>query len=75
MTRWTDVTPVSQVPGVFKAGRDGAVCQLDNYYILDEVTVHFGNRNVTINPPYETKLLKLAGKAKGIEDYNIQVVA
>jgi len=37
--------------------------------------VHFGNRNVTINPPYETKLLKLAWKAKGIEDYNIQVVA
>ena len=36
--------------------------------------MHFGNRKVTINPPYETKLLKLAEKAKEIEDYNIQVV-
>jgi len=35
--------------------------------------VHFGNRNVTINPPYETKLLKSAREAKRIEDYDIQV--
>ena len=35
--------------------------------------MHFGNRKVTINPPYETKLLKSAREAKRIEDYDIQV--
>ena len=36
--------------------------------------MHFGNGKVTIAPPYETKLLNLAEKAKAIEAYNIQVV-
>jgi len=36
--------------------------------------VHFGNGKVAISPPYKTKLLKLAEKAKAIEAYNIQVV-
>ena len=61
-----------------KATIDAAIArfgQLDNYYILDEVTVHFGNGKVTIAPPYETKLLNLAEKAKAIEAYNIQVVS
>jgi outer membrane protein OmpA-like peptidoglycan-associated protein len=60
-----------------KATIDAAIArfgQLDDYYILDEVTVHFGNGKVAIDPPYETKLLKLAEKAKTIEAYNIQVV-
>jgi outer membrane protein OmpA-like peptidoglycan-associated protein len=48
--------------------------QLDDYYILDEVTVYFGNGKVAIDPPYKTKLLKLAGKAKTVEAFNIQVV-
>lgn len=60
-----------------KATIDAAIArfgQLDDYYILDEVTVHFGNGKVAISPPYKTKLLKLAEKAKAIEAYNIQVV-
>jgi outer membrane protein OmpA-like peptidoglycan-associated protein len=60
-----------------KATIDAAIArfgQLDDYYILDEVTVHFGNGKVAIGPQYETKLLKLAEKAKTIEAYNIQVV-
>jgi outer membrane protein OmpA-like peptidoglycan-associated protein len=48
--------------------------QLDDYYILDEVTVYFGNGEVTIDPQYRTQLSKLAEKAKTIEAYNIQVV-
>ena len=60
-----------------KATIDAAIArfgQLDDYYILDEVTVHFGNGKVAIDPQYKTKLLKLAEKAKTIEAYNIQVV-
>ncbi len=48
--------------------------QLDEYYILDEVTVYFGNGQVTIDPEYTPQLLKLAEKARTIEAYNIQVV-
>jgi OOP family OmpA-OmpF porin len=48
--------------------------QLDDYYILDEVTVYFGNGKVAVDPQYKTKLLKLAEKAKTTEAYNIQVV-
>jgi outer membrane protein OmpA-like peptidoglycan-associated protein len=48
--------------------------QLDDYYILDELTVHFGNGKATIDPQYKTRLLKLADKAKTIDAYNIQVV-
>ena len=60
-----------------KATIDAAIArfgQLDDYYILDEVTVYFGNGEVTIDPQYRTQLLKLAEKAKTIEAYNIQVV-
>ena len=48
--------------------------QLDDYYILDELTVYFGNGKVTIDPQYKTLLLKLADKAKTVDTYNIQVV-
>jgi OOP family OmpA-OmpF porin len=60
-----------------KATIDAAIArfgQLDDYYILDEVTVYFGNGEVSIDPQYKTQILKLAGKAKAIEAYNIQVV-
>jgi outer membrane protein OmpA-like peptidoglycan-associated protein len=60
-----------------KATIDAAIArfgQLDDYYILDEVTVYFGNGEVTIDPQYRTQLSKLAEKAKTIEAYNIQVV-
>ncbi len=60
-----------------KAAIDAAIArfgQLDDYYILDEVTVYFGNGKVAIDPQYQTQLLKLAEKAKTIEAYNIQVV-
>ena len=48
--------------------------QLDEYYILDEVTVYFGNGEVAVDPQYKTQLLKLAEKARTVEAYNIQVV-
>ena len=46
---------------------------LDDYYILDEVTVYFGNGKVKVDPKYEAPLLELASKARGVEGYVIEV--
>jgi len=59
-----------------KASIDAAVerfGQLDDYYILDEVTVYFGNGQVKVEPSYRPKLLALAEKAKTINGYVIEV--
>ena len=47
--------------------------QLDDYYIRDEVTVYFGNGQVQVDPKYVSQLLELAGKAKPINGYMIEV--
>jgi OOP family OmpA-OmpF porin len=47
--------------------------QLDDYHILDEVTVYFGNGKVALDPEYKPQLLQLAEKATGINGYMIQV--
>ncbi len=59
-----------------KATIDAAVArfgQLDDYYILDEVTVYFGNGKVKVDPKYPPQLLALAEKAKTINGYMIEV--
>jgi outer membrane protein OmpA-like peptidoglycan-associated protein len=59
-----------------KAAIDDAVArfgQLDEYYILDEVTVNFGNGKVKVDPSYRPQLLALAEKAKTINGYVIEV--
>jgi outer membrane protein OmpA-like peptidoglycan-associated protein len=47
--------------------------QLDDYNILDEVTVYFANGKVALDPKYKAPLLQLAEKAKTITAYTIQV--
>src|SRR5215472_16223291 len=47
--------------------------QLDNYYILDEVTVYFANGKVDVEPSYRPQLLALAEKAKNVNGYVIEV--
>jgi len=47
--------------------------QLDDYNIMDEVTVYFANGKVTFDPKYGPQLLQLAEKAKSITAYTIQV--
>jgi outer membrane protein OmpA-like peptidoglycan-associated protein len=47
--------------------------QLDDYYILDEVTVYFGNGKVNIEPKYKPDLLRLAEKAKTIQAFMIEI--
>ena len=46
---------------------------MDDYYILDEVTVYFANGKVKIDPKYEAPLLELATKAKDVNGYVIEV--
>ena len=46
---------------------------MDDYYILDEVTVYFGNGKVKVDPKYEAPLLELAKKAKDVQGYVIEV--
>jgi OmpA-OmpF porin, OOP family len=47
--------------------------QLDDYYILDEVTVYFANGKVDVDPKYNPQLMALAEKAKTINGFMIQV--
>jgi OmpA-OmpF porin, OOP family len=47
--------------------------QLDDYYILDEVTVYFANGKVNVDAKYVSPLLELVQKAKTYNGYNIQV--
>jgi len=59
-----------------KAAIDQAVArfgQLDDYYILDEVTVYFGNGKVTVDPKFAQQLVALAEKAKSVNGYMIEV--
>lgn len=59
-----------------KAAIDAATArfgQLDDYYILDEVVVYFGNGKVKVDPSYRPKLLALAEKAKSVNGYVIEV--
>ena len=47
--------------------------ELDQYNILGEVTVLFGNNRVEVEPEYKPQLLQLGQKALGIKGYMIQV--
>jgi outer membrane protein OmpA-like peptidoglycan-associated protein len=47
--------------------------QLDDYNIMDEVTIYFANGKVTLDPKYKPQLLQLAEKAKTITAFTIQV--
>ncbi|HMK29787.1 MAG TPA: OmpA family protein [Terriglobales bacterium] len=59
-----------------KAAIDAATArfgQLDDYYILDEVTVYFSNGKVKLDPQYHSPLLALAQKAQSVNGYMIEV--
>ena len=47
--------------------------QLNDYYIIDEVTVLFGNGKVKVDPKYNPQLIALGEKAKTVNGYMIQV--
>jgi OOP family OmpA-OmpF porin len=47
--------------------------QLDDYNILDEVVVYFGNGKVIVDPQYKPQLMDLVQKANTVTGYMIQV--
>src|ERR1700751_2643377 len=47
--------------------------QLDDYYILDETAVYFGNGKVNVDPKYNSQLMALTEKAKTTDGYMIEV--
>jgi OmpA-OmpF porin, OOP family len=47
---------------------------MDDYYILDEVTVYFANGKIKVDPKYEAPLLELINKAKDVQGYVIEVM-
>jgi len=47
--------------------------EMDDYYVLDEVTVYFANGKAKMDPKYEAPLLELATKAKDVNGYIIEV--
>jgi outer membrane protein OmpA-like peptidoglycan-associated protein len=59
-----------------KAQIEAAVARfgdMDDYYILDEVTVYFANGKIKVDPKYEAPLLELATNAKDVEGYVVEV--
>lgn len=46
---------------------------LDDYTVLDEVTVYFGNGKTAVDPKYNTQLAALAEKAKQTSGYMVEV--
>jgi len=47
--------------------------QLDDYYIMDQVTILFANGSSKIDPKYNSELQALGSKAKGVHGYMIEV--
>jgi OOP family OmpA-OmpF porin len=59
-----------------KAAVDAAIArfgQLDDYYIMDEVTVLFGNGKTKVDPQYISQLNTLAQNASKVDGYMIEV--
>jgi OmpA-OmpF porin, OOP family len=51
----------------------GRISNLDNYNVISSVTVYFRNGQAKIDPKYRSQLQQLAGQAKGVAGYMIQV--
>ncbi|MBV8630021.1 MAG: OmpA family protein [Silvibacterium sp.] len=59
-----------------KAAVDAAIArfgQLDDYYIMDEVTILFGNGKTKVDPKYISQLTTLAQNSAKVEGYMIEV--
>ncbi len=58
-----------------KAAVDAAIArfgQLDDYYIMDEVTILFGNGKTKVDPQYISQLNTLAQNASKVNGYIIE---
>ena len=71
------LTAEQQKVAANKRAIDAAIArfgQLSDYYILDEVIVHFGNGKTGLDAKYKPMLMDFAKKAKGVEAFMVQVV-
>jgi len=49
------------------------IANLDDYSVLDTITVYFGNGQAKVAPMYQTQLIDFATKAKGTSAYKVSV--
>ena len=59
-----------------KAAVDAAIArfgQLDDYYIMDEVTIYFANGKTKVDPKYTSQITTLAQNASKVNGYMIEV--
>ena len=59
-----------------KAAVDAAIArfgQLDDYYIMDEVTIYFANGKTKVDPKYISQITTLAQNASKVDGYMIEV--
>ncbi len=59
-----------------KAAVDAAIArfgQLDDYYIMDEVTIYFANGKTKVDPKYISQITTLAQNASKVEGYMIEI--
>jgi OmpA-OmpF porin, OOP family len=59
-----------------KAAVDAAIArfgQLDDYYIMDEVTVYFANGKTKVDPKYTSQITTLSQNAAKVNGYMIEV--
>jgi OmpA-OmpF porin, OOP family len=59
-----------------QAAIDAAVArfgQLDDYYIMDEVTIYFANGKTNVDPKYISQMTTLAQNASKVQGYMIEV--
>ena len=59
-----------------KAAVDAAIArfgQLDDYYIMDEVTIYFANGKTTVDPKYISQVTTLTQNASKVNGYMIEV--
>jgi outer membrane protein OmpA-like peptidoglycan-associated protein len=52
---------------------EGRIANLDDYTVVDTLTVYFRNGQYAISSDYKSRLRDLAQKAKGVEGYAIQI--
>ncbi len=59
-----------------KAAVDAAIArfgQLDDYYIMDEVTIYFANGKTKVDPKYISQITTLAQNASKVEGYMVEI--
>ncbi len=49
------------------------VGQLDDYYIMDEVTIYFANGNTKVDTKHISQITTLAQNASKVEGYGIEI--